>query len=266
MHRGFITRSRGVPMGSVMTAERRMRLWSLVVDNAHGQPVTVEHVGAVAISASDVDSAAVSVTVSATPRETIYASDRVASDLEELTLTLGEGPCLDAFTGGPALVADLTAPDCLARWPMFAPAAAQAGARAVFALPLQVGAIRVGVLGLYRAQPGGLDREQLADALVLADTACALLLDAAHLDGARPDGSWPEQAAPQHPEVHQATGMIIVQLGVTAAVALIRLRAYAYAQDRRLRDVAADVVARRLRFHPDTDIATHTDGQDRGGG
>ena len=136
---------------------------------------------------------------------------------------------------------------------MFAPAAAQAGVRAVFALPLQVGAIRLGVLDLYRAQPGDLDREQLADALVLADTACALLLDAAQRDRSRPDGHWPEQAGPQHPEVHQATGMIIVQLGVTAAVALIRLRAYAYAHDRRLRDVAGDVVARRLRFHPDTD-------------
>jgi hypothetical protein len=108
-------------------------------------------------------------------------------------------------------------------------------------------------MDLYRARPGDLDREQLADALVLADTACALLLDAAQRDGSSPTGSWLEQAGPQHPEVHQATGMIIVQLGVTAAVAMVRLRAYAYAYDRRLRDVAADVVARRLRFHPDTD-------------
>jgi hypothetical protein len=45
--------------------------------------------------------------------------------------------------------------------------------------------------------------------------------------------------------------MISVQLGLSAAVALIRLRAYAYANDRRLRDIARDVVARRLRFHPD---------------
>jgi hypothetical protein len=45
--------------------------------------------------------------------------------------------------------------------------------------------------------------------------------------------------------------MIIVQLGVTAAVAFIRLRAYAYAHDRRLSDVAQDVVARRLRFGVD---------------
>jgi hypothetical protein len=256
VHRGLILGIQASRFGVAMNADRRMRLWSLVVEHARGGPVTVEHACAAAISATDVDSAAVTVMLSAIPRETVYASDRLASDLEELTLTLGEGPSVDASTGSSTLVADLTAPECLARWPMFAPAAAQAGVRAVFALPLQVGAIRLGVLDLYRARPGDLDHEQLADALLLADTACALLLDAARPDGSHPDGHRPEPASPTHPDVHQATGMIIVQLGVTAAVALTRLRAHAYAHDRRLRDVASDVVARRLRFHPDTGTAT----------
>ena len=238
-----------------------MRLWSLVVDYAQSGLATIEHVCAVALSAAGVDHAAVSVTLSASPRETLYASDRVAAEVEELTLTLGEGPGVDAFTGGPALVADLTAPDCLARWPVFAPAAIHAGVRAVFALPLRVGGIRLGVLDLYRARPGELDREQLADALVLADTACALLLDAApRRDRPPPNGVWPEPAGSPHPEVHQATGMITVQLGVSVAVALVRLRAHAYAHDRRLRDVAADVVARRLRFDPDTETGEHGEG------
>jgi hypothetical protein len=78
-----------------------------------------------------------------------------------------------------------------------------------------------------------------------------LLLDGQDEPAARRNGYQPEQARPHHPEVHQATGMISVQLGVTATVALIRLRAYAYANDRALREVAGDVVARRLRFHPD---------------
>jgi hypothetical protein len=66
-------------------------------------------------------------------------------------------------------------------------------------------------MDLYRAKPGDLNREQLADALVLADTTCALLLDAT--DRSRLDGRQPAPASLQHPEVHQATGMIIVQLG-----------------------------------------------------
>jgi len=244
-----------------MNADRRIRLWSAVVERAQGGPVTVEHVCAVAMSAAGVDGAAVAVVLSASPRETMYASDPVAAEVEELALTLGEGPGVDAVTGGPALIADLTAADCLARWPVFAPAALHDGARAVFALPLQVGGVRLGVLDLYRAGPGELDHEQLADALVLADTTCALLLDAqAQRDRPRPDGGGPEPAGSPHPEVHQATGMITVQLGVSVAVALVRLRAYAYAHDRRLRDVAADVVARRLRFDPDAET-----GRDRAG-
>jgi ANTAR domain-containing protein len=66
---------------------------------------------------------------------------------------------------------------------------------------------------------------------------------------------WPaftaEAGKPHRAEVDQATGMLTVQLGVTAAEAYARLRAYAYAQDRRLADVAGDIVARRLRLHPD---------------
>ena len=244
-----------------MNADRRMRLWGLVVAHARGEAVTVEHVCAAAMSAAGVDSAAVALALSASPRETMYASDRVAGEVEELTLTLGEGPGVDAFAGGPVLVGDLSAPDCLVRWPVFALGALRVGVRAVFALPLRVGGIRLGVLDLYRARPGDLDREQLADALVLADTACALLLDAvSERDPRRLNAGAPEPAGPPQPEVHQATGMITVQLGVSVAVALVRLRAHAYAHDRRLRDVAADVVARRLRFDPDTETGEHGEG------
>jgi ANTAR domain len=236
-----------------MSTERRTRLWGLVVHHANGDPVGVAHVGAAAMSAVGVDGAALTVTLAASPRETVYASGAVASELEELTLTVGEGPGIDALAGGPALAADLASAECEARWPVFAPAAVDAGAKAVFALPLQVGGVRLGVMDLYRAQPGPLNADQLADALLLADTACAVLLEPPPGEFAVPNGREPESTGPQHPEVHQATGMVIVQLGVSAAVAIVRLRAYAYANDRRLRDVAADVVARRLRFSPDTD-------------
>ena len=233
-----------------MSTDRRMRLWTLVVERAHGEAATVDHVGAVSIAASGVDAVAVTVAVPASPRETVYASSQLAMDMEDLTTTLGEGPGVDALADGPALAADLDDAGWQARWPVFAPAAVDGGIHAAFALPLQVGGIHLGVMDLYRARPGPLDPGQLADALLLADTACALLLDTTTSGTA---GQRPEVAGLAHPEVHQATGMIIAQLGVSAAVALIRLRVYAYAHDQRLRDVAANVVARRLRFRPDVD-------------
>jgi hypothetical protein len=184
----------------------------------------------------------------------MYATDRVAAELEEWQLTFGQGPCVDTLTeDGPVLAGDLRSSDHLARWPAFARAALDSGARAVFALPLQVGAIRLGVLDLYRARPGSLGPHGLADALAFAETASMLLIDGAAR--ARPETA--ELAWQRHDPtgdqavVHQATGMILVQLGVTAEAAFARLRAHAYAHDRRLADVARDVVERRLRFESD---------------
>ena len=234
-----------------MNQNRRLRLWQLLVEHADDRPVTVGHVGTVVLATAGVDRAAVTVVLAAMSRQTLATSGPEAAELEELTLTLGEGPGIDAVEGGPVLVSDLAAAECLTRWPMFAPAALDLGVRAVFALPLRVGGVRLGTIDLFRDRPGDLSGEQLADALVLADTACALLLDDHQHAGSPPNGHRPESAGLHHAEVHQATGMMIVQLGVSAAVALVRLRAYAYANDRRLRDVAGDVVARRLRFEPD---------------
>ncbi|HWM40195.1 MAG TPA: ANTAR domain-containing protein [Streptomyces sp.] len=231
-----------------MKEDRRARLWNLVVEKARGEAITVGHVCAATISVAGVDAAAVTMVLDASPRETVYASAQLASDMAELTVTLGEGPGAEISLDGPVLVGELAAAECQTRWPLYAPAAVAAGVRALFAFPLRVGGVGVGVMGLYRVEPGNLSRDQLADALVLADTVLALLLDTGRNPQPLLDGRWSEQAGSQHPEVHQATGMITVQLGVTAAVALVRLRAYAFSQDRRLSEVAKDVVTRRLRF------------------
>jgi hypothetical protein len=237
-----------------VNTDRVARIWAQVGQQSRGDPVSVAHVCAAAVAGMAVDGAGVSVMVSPTVRESMHATDRVADELEEWQLTFGQGPCVDAFTdGGPVLAADLTSPQCQASWPAFTPAALHSGARAVFALPLQVGAIRLGVLDLYRSQPGPLSPHELADALAFADTAGMLLLDAAA--GTQPDTAelaWQRDDPTAHQaQVHQATGMILVQLATTAEAAFARLRAYAYAHDQRLGDVARDVVERRLRFEPD---------------
>src|SRR5580692_6807714 len=143
--------------------------------------------------------------------------------------------------------------------PVFAPAACQAGAAAIFAFPLQVGAIRAGVMGLYRVRPGPLSAFQLGDALVFADTATLLLLDSpgqgsGHAAAGSGPGGQPADLTLHRAEIDQATGMLTEQLGVGIAEAFIRLRAYAYAHDRRLSELARDIVARRLRLPPDPDL------------
>jgi len=181
-----------------------------------------------------------------------WGREAVGTELEDLQFTLGQGPGLDAAAGATVLIADLAA--AAARWPVFAPGAAALGVRAVFALPLRIGAISVGALLAHRATPGPLADGALADAFALADAVTVLLLhrqstgtDRAETAGDEPGPNWAHPAT-YRAQVHQATGMISVQLGVSLAEALVRLRAHAYADGRLIAEVAADVVARRLRF------------------
>jgi hypothetical protein len=109
---------------------------------------------------------------------------------------------------------------------------------------------------MYRTQPGPLSTSQLGDALVFADTATLLLLDAPGqaVGGSEEEagaGGQPADLALHRAEIDQATGMLTEQLGTGIADAFIRLRAYAYVNDLRLTDVARDIVARRLRLYPD---------------
>ena len=244
-----------------MTHSRPGRIWGLVAEQAaaRGGQVSAGDVCAAVVPGVQVTGAWLSAARDAQAGHLMHVTDEVSERLAELQLTLGEGPSLDtSASGGPALASDLAGPECASRWPAFTPAACQAGAAAVFAFPLAVGAIRAGVLGLYRDQPGPLSDFQLGDALVFADTATILLLDAQDRPGgaAGPGaGGQPAGLAAHRAEIDQATGMLTEQLGVSIAGAFARLRAYAYASDRGLAEVARDIVARRLRLPPDRDLS-----------
>jgi hypothetical protein len=203
------------------------------------------------VAGLDIDGAAISLHTASTLRETLFATDATADLLEDLQFSLGEGACIEARrTGRPVLVPDMTDTADTSRWPIYAGAVLeQANVRAIFALPLQWGTINLGVLNLYRSAPGSLSRTQLLDARSAADTAALLLLGLRTDPGDEQpwDQSWSSRA-----EIHQATGMVLAQLGVTAADAFARLRAHAFAEQRLLGDVARDVVARRLTFTNDT--------------
>jgi hypothetical protein len=170
----------------------------------------------------------------------LAATDQRARELEELQFTLGEGPCVDASrTGVPVLQPDIPTTGAV-RWPGFSAAVLAAGVRAIFTFPLRVGAIRVGVLDLYRDTTGFLTATELADALAFADATTVMLLDLQYRAGAELARPIDSQAP-----VHQATGMISVRLGISLAEALRLLRADAYASGRTVSEMAAEVISRR---------------------
>ncbi len=184
--------------------------------------------------------------------EVLCASDSLAERVEWAQVGLGEGPAWAAVaSGGPVIVADLAVVD--ERWPVFSAEASAAGIGSMWAVPLQVGAIKVGVLSLYRDDVKQFDPEDFADAVAVADLVTAILLTVGRTGRiTEPLGSWWDQPLSTR-EVHQATGMIMAQLGIDAKDAYVRLQAYAYAMQRQTRDVAHEVVQRRLRFDRDPD-------------
>jgi hypothetical protein len=236
---------------------------------ATGSPAAALGVCQTAVAWLPLAGAALTVMVSTDRQELVCASDATAARIDELQFALGEGPCVEAFTTGRTVqiadIADTT--DTTAgghlRWPMFAAAAAETGARGMCVFPLMVGADRLGVLDCYRDTPGLLRADELAGALRAADAAVWTLLDQANTDtqpgGHEPDpdgaasssppgGSTTDWSGIHRAEVHQATGVIIAQVGGSAAGALARLRAAAFTAGRPIDELARDVLAKRLRF------------------
>ena len=184
------------------------------------------------------------------PRGSLCVSNPVSDLIEQLQYTLGEGPCLDAYAEDrPVLEPDLAEP-VTRRWPAFSGPAVDAGVRSIFGFPLRVGEVRLGALNLYSHVAQALTDEQHADALVVADIAAQTVL---MLQADAPPGAVSielEAGADFQLVVHQAAGMVAVQLDIPVHDALVRLRAHAFAHERPLPDVARDVVARKLRFGP----------------
>ena len=198
----------------------------------------------------DVDGAAISLLTASSASQTLCATDSTAELLEDLQFGLGEGACVEAaVTGRPVLIADMHHTAEASRWPSFAAAVVeQSEVGALFAVPLQWGAVNLGVLDLYRKAPGSLSEVQLRDVMSAADMAALMFLGVRTDPG---DGVCLDHSVHGRAEIHQATGMVLAQLGVSATDALARMRAYAFAQERSLSDVAHDVVSRRLRFTQD---------------
>jgi hypothetical protein len=241
-----------------------LRLWAMVAEHAagRGRRIGVADACALAATAARVSGAGLTVMTRSDSGRVVCVTDDVSARVEELQLTFGEGPCVDAYASrAPVLSSDLRTQGALRRWPAFAPAAKEVGAAAVYAFPLQMGAVRLGVMDLYHREPRSLASDELRDVLVLVDTATMLLGQEANPDslGEASAGLLSEREG-YRAEIDQAIGMISVQLGVDVEEAFVRLRAYAYAEDRRLTNVARDVVARRVRFS--TDLEAGPAGED----
>jgi GAF domain-containing protein len=230
-----------------MPGDRRRRILSQVAA-AGGLSAGTEGLCDLSVEIAGVTGAGIMLMSGDIPRGPVCTTDDVSALIEQLQYDLGQGPCIDAYQQDQAVSEPDLATPRVPRWLAFSGPAVEAGARAVFGFPLRVGAVRLGALNLYRAAPGPLTDEQHADALVMADVVADALL---MLQSNAPPGRVAvelEAGANFHYVVHQASGMVSAQLEVSVAQALIRLRAFAFGNDRPLEEVAQEVVSRTLRL------------------
>ena len=201
-------------------------------------------------------SAAASVSTLGRPlgSEIVCATDDNAARLDEIQLDLGEGPCWEALaTGRPVLEPDLQHGDRTS-WPLARDALQKTGIGAVFAFPLVVAGINVGAVDLYATTARDMSPLQMREGTLLSSILARQVLRRALLAAKRSGGDgggWDGEFSRR--EVHQATGMILAQMGISADDALLVLRGHAFATGRPARDIATDVIDRTLDFTVTTD-------------
>ena len=199
------------------------------------------------VDAFPVSGASISVFGWGGQQSTICSTDRLAARVETLQFELGEGPHWEALkVGAPVLCPDLLA---AASWPVFSTAAQDLGVRAVFAFPMKLGAAVVGVVDLYCLSPQSFNAQQTSLATSMADRTAAAAVNRATRSANDHVVRDNETTPALRREVHQATGIIQVQLDTNATEAFTRLRAYAFSSGRGVDDVARDVVSRALDFN-----------------
>ncbi len=195
--------------------------------------------------------AAITLMTEAGGQAVVADSEPRSRALEELTLTLGEGPAKDAFSyGRPVLVGDVG--DAFPRWPGWAGAALELGAAAAYSFPVQLGAVRFGTFTGHCTAPRELDGKEVRRCLMLAEIATDQLLASSTSGTAHtPD---PDLARAMHlrSEIYQAQGMVMVALDVSLAEALTRMRAHAFATGRDLAEVALGIIGGSLTLPRDS--------------
>ncbi|CAO1651482.1 GAF and ANTAR domain-containing protein [Salinibacterium sp. NYA9b] len=205
------------------------------------------------VTALNVSGAAISVIGEHGNQSTVCVSGRLAGRLDALQFELGEGPGLQALTTrSPVLCSDLAhVPDTA--WPVFLGAARELGVGAIFSFPMMLGTAVVGVVDLITTTPRPADAEFISRAQALTRDVALTAVERALTAAQQHSSPESDQSPALRREVHQATGIIISQLALSAPDAFARLQAHAFSTGRPIDDVARDIVTRVLEFDPLTE-------------
>ncbi|PPF64139.1 hypothetical protein C5E11_05450 [Clavibacter michiganensis] len=211
----------------------------------HVESASITHVAESFVHLFPVSGAAVSTLGDLLGNETLSSSSTLAKRIDELQFDLGEGPCWDAL----ALARPVLEPDLRAAggrvWPAFS-VAVHDEVGAIFAFPMIVGHLHIGAIDMYTSEPTQLEAIQTRRATELAGLIARNVLRLALAETGDADG---EHARPLARRlIHQATGMVLAQLNISAEDAALIIQGHAFAAGRPMADVADDILAGRIRF------------------
>ena len=174
----------------------------------------------------------------------IASSDERMRLLELFELQGAQGPCLDAFSTGRAVQAG--AADSRIRWPDFAPRASDSGFRMMCAVPLRVRTDVIGAMNLFRGTDAPFTADEMDIAQAMAEMAAIGLIQERAIRKRTVLTEQLQNALTSRVILEQAKGMLAEYLKMSVDDAFQLLRNYARTRNRKLSDVARDVVDRKI--------------------
>ncbi len=212
-------------------------------EDVHDLPAVLQRICRAATASLGLAGAAVHLLNRPNGGGVVASSDHAARAVAEAAFTTGEGPSLDAYSQARPVFAPYLLDQGQTIWPAYVSAIRASGIGACFSLPLHVGAVRLGVLDLYAARPDPLGSDEVSLALTFADLAVERLLDPDPGTSVADVNARLVDALERRAEIHQAQGMVMVDLEVDLADALSLMRAHAFARDVSLLDLAREILA-----------------------
>jgi GAF domain-containing protein len=152
------------------------------------------------------------------------------------------GPCLDAWRHQKVFRDDSTAED--KQWPAFSQAALEHGMQCTISFPLGVRGHGIGALNLYAKEPDAFPEEIEQTGMMFAEQASVALANAQLYDSAYRLTQQLQEALTSRAVIDQAKGIVMARNGVGADEAFQILRATSQRENRKLREIAQELVNR----------------------
>lgn len=175
---------------------------------------------------------------------TPFFTDDLSPHLDHAQYDAGRGPCVDAWREGRPVIVD-TLDDAAPHFPEFERAARRVGVESTLGVPLRAGGRVIGALNLYAFAPTSFDDHDAAQVSAIAQAIGTAIANAAAYWEAFELSQQLSEAMVNRAVIEQAKGVLMATTGTDADEAFELLRAQSQAENRKLRDIAKELVERQ---------------------